>query len=275
MGLCFSGLMSVTIQAAAPVTSICVALAIDPRLAILTLAGVPAILVTRRVTALQQEADELAQPHASLAVAWAQLIANDDARAERRVFRLWEWYRDSMSAAVGRRDAAFFRPARVDSVGSFLAELFYLACAAGTLLWVLTTGDGISAGVVAAALLVTLDLKGTLGALRFALSGFGPTLRAAVALRDVRVAAAEALNEEQPGGDESEPGTMCSLARVSYTYSSAGNSALRNVDLLIEPGQVVAVVGANGAGKSTLVEMLLRLRRPTTGRATLPRPTGQ
>ena len=70
--------------------------------------------------------------------------------------------------------------------------------------------------------------------------------------------------------DESEPGTMCSLARVSYTYSSAGNSALRNVDLLIEPGQVVAVVGANGAGKSTLVEMLLRLRRPTTGRATLP-----
>jgi hypothetical protein len=44
--------------------------AIDPRLAVLTLAGIPAILVTRRVTALQQDADEISQPHASRAVAW-------------------------------------------------------------------------------------------------------------------------------------------------------------------------------------------------------------
>jgi ATP-binding cassette subfamily B protein len=271
MGFCFNGLMSVVIQAAAPITSICVAVAIDPRLAVLTLAGIPAILVTRRVTALQQDADEISQPHASRAVAWGQLMSNEDARAERKVFRLWEWYRSNMSAAVGRRDAAFFRPAWVDSVGSFLAELFYLACAAGTLLWVLTTGDGVSAGVVAAALLVSLDLKGAMGALRFALSGFGPTLRAALALRDVRDAAAEAFKEEPRGDDGPGSGTVCRLSGVSYVYPAAKNPALRDVDLLIEPGQVVAVVGANGAGKSTLVELLLRLRRPTAGQVTLPR----
>jgi ABC-type Mn2+/Zn2+ transport system ATPase subunit len=110
-----------------------------------------------------------------------------------------------------------------------------------------------------------------MGALRFALYGFGPTLRAALALRDVRAAAAEAFKEEPPGGDGPASGTVFRLSGVSYVYPVAESPALRDVDFLIEPGQVVAVVGANGAGKSTLVEMLLRLRRPTAGQATLPR----
>ena len=270
MGFCFNGLMSVVIQAAAPVTSICVAMAIDPRLLILTLAGVPAILVARRVTELQRDADEIAQPHASRAVEWARLVSNEDARAERKVFRLWDWYRSHMSAAVGRREAAFFRPARFESWGTFLAELVYLACAGATLLWILT-GEGVSAGVVAAALLVSLDLKGTLGALRFALSGFGPSLRAAVALREVRDAATSALNQDPRDDDLPNSGTVCRLTHISYTHPAAKTPALRDVDLLIEPGQVVAVVGVNGAGKSTLIEVLLRLRRPTGGQATLPR----
>ena len=41
--------------------------------------------------------------------------------------------------------------------------------------------------------------------------------------------------------------------------------AVRGVDLLIAPGEVVAVLGPNGAGKSTTIEMLLGLTHPDAG----------
>jgi ATP-binding cassette, subfamily B, bacterial len=263
MGFCFNGLMTVLIQAAAPVASVSVAVAIDPRLLLVTLAGLPALLAVRRTTKMEDDADKAASPHATRAVAWSRLIPDADARAERRVFGLWDWYQAGIGAAITRRDALFLRPADIESAWSLLADLFYLACAFTALLWILTTGH-LSAGRVAAALLVTVDLKGTLGALRYALSGLGPSLRAAVALRGIQQAAASV-----PGGpSEPQPGPESGgyrLAGVSYEYAGAAKAALRNLDLAIEPGQVVAIVGANGAGKSTLTEILTGLRNPSSG----------
>ncbi|MFF8772229.1 ATP-binding cassette domain-containing protein [Kitasatospora sp. NPDC015120] len=43
---------------------------------------------------------------------------------------------------------------------------------------------------------------------------------------------------------------------------------LREVDLRLGPGDVLAVLGANGSGKSTLLRILAGLTRPTTGRLT-------
>ena len=41
--------------------------------------------------------------------------------------------------------------------------------------------------------------------------------------------------------------------------------ALSGVDLQVEPGTVLGVVGANGAGKTTLLKILARVIGPTTG----------
>src|SRR5437667_5546368 len=44
--------------------------------------------------------------------------------------------------------------------------------------------------------------------------------------------------------------------------------ALRGIDLAIDHGEVVGLVGRNGAGKSTLLKILSRITKPTTGRIT-------
>jgi energy-coupling factor transport system ATP-binding protein len=51
---------------------------------------------------------------------------------------------------------------------------------------------------------------------------------------------------------------------VSFVYPSAVR-ALDGVDLAIESGQIVAIVGENGAGKTTLVKLLNGLLKPTQG----------
>lgn len=54
------------------------------------------------------------------------------------------------------------------------------------------------------------------------------------------------------------------LRGVGYTYPG-GTRALDGVDLVIEPGQRLAIIGQNGSGKSTLVRHLDGLLRPTDG----------
>lgn len=54
------------------------------------------------------------------------------------------------------------------------------------------------------------------------------------------------------------------LDRVSATYGR--EPVLREVDLRVDPGEVVGLVGPNGSGKTTLVRVASRTLRPVSGR---------
>ena len=53
------------------------------------------------------------------------------------------------------------------------------------------------------------------------------------------------------------------LQQVTVTY--AGQNVLDNIELSVEPGQIVTLIGPNGAGKTTLVKAVLGLLKPTSG----------
>jgi len=58
------------------------------------------------------------------------------------------------------------------------------------------------------------------------------------------------------------------LSRVSFGYD-AQRPVLREIDLVLEPGTVTALVGASGSGKTTLAKLLPRFFDPTSGAVTI------
>ena len=52
---------------------------------------------------------------------------------------------------------------------------------------------------------------------------------------------------------------------VSFRYPDSDRQVLKNINLRIEPGERIALVGENGQGKTTLVKLLARLYDPTEG----------
>lgn len=60
------------------------------------------------------------------------------------------------------------------------------------------------------------------------------------------------------------------MLEVSDLHAGYGDAeVLFGVDLRVEPGEVVAIVGSNGAGKTTLLRAISGAIRPTSGRVTL------
>lgn len=53
--------------------------------------------------------------------------------------------------------------------------------------------------------------------------------------------------------------------RVSFTYAGAGKESLRDIDLRIEAGETVGIIGPTGCGKTTLVNLIPRFYDVTEG----------
>jgi ABC-type lipoprotein export system ATPase subunit len=60
---------------------------------------------------------------------------------------------------------------------------------------------------------------------------------------------------------------LVDLVQVTKAYETPAGDfyALKGIDLQIEPGEFVAVLGKSGAGKSTLINMVTGIDRPTGG----------
>jgi ATP-binding cassette subfamily B protein len=105
-----------------------------------------------------------------------------------------------------------------------------------------------------------------------ALAGFYNTMQSGLAALEK---IATLLTEQPHVKDPERPTALPSSSGridfrdVSFRYSENSPVVLKPLDLHIEPGQTIALVGQTGAGKSTIAKLIARFYDPTEGSVTL------
>ncbi|MDC3955555.1 cyclic peptide export ABC transporter [Polyangium jinanense] len=112
------------------------------------------------------------------------------------------------------------------------------------------------------------------GPLQAAVSGYPAYVRSNHAVKDILAleekldAAADAARVEQAEDPwKGKPGVIA-MKDVEYAYAGTNGDAsfrIGPIDLSIEPGEIVFIVGGNGSGKSTLLKVLTGLYPATAG----------
>lgn len=236
----------------------------DPVLAAIGLLVFPAILLInvfyqRRISPLATRAQALraelsAVAHESFDGALVVKALGREAAETARFAEVADRLREA-NVRVGRVRGAF------DPVLEAMPNLGVLA--------VLLVGVArIDAGLLEPGTLVQIAYLLTIVAFPIRAIGWvlGELPRAVVGLR--RVDAVLHATGALPYGDarpspSGEP-TALRVQRVSYAYEGA-DGTLSDVNIDVEPGRTVAVVGPTGSGKSTLASLLIRLVDPNTG----------
>ncbi|WP_028548441.1 ABC transporter ATP-binding protein [Paenibacillus sp. UNC451MF] len=73
--------------------------------------------------------------------------------------------------------------------------------------------------------------------------------------------------EETAEGTKNLNGSVRSIRfdQVSFAYSEEGRQVLNQLNMVLETGRKIAIVGTSGGGKSTIAQLLLRFFNPTQG----------
>lgn len=85
-------------------------------------------------------------------------------------------------------------------------------------------------------------------------------------IADIALSAPEEQGER---GSAEASGGRIELRSVGFRYGVGEPEMLRNVNFIIEPGEMVALIGPSGGGKTTLLKLMMGLFKPSSGQLLL------
>jgi ATP-binding cassette subfamily B protein len=200
-----------------------------------------------------------------------RLATEPDAAKEARVFTLAAWFRGryreeflAVMADVWRRRRKGGLIALAVSVGMFGME-------AGALALVARAGVrgeiGFGTAMVYAQVVVATSTLGQFSEHHLFVTDGAMSLRKLHDLQGAVPAAVAAMDGARPA--DGLPRRSIRFEGVRFRYPGQRDEVYAGLDLEIEAGRSLAVVGQNGAGKTTLIKLLTRLHDPTGGRITV------
>ncbi len=243
----------------------------SPGLAGLTALVIPAVILPivflgRRVERLSRESqDRIAD---ASAVAAESLNAVHTVQAYTREPYESRRYADAVTRALGTARR------RITTTASLTAMVILLSFGAITLVLWAGAHDVLrgtmDAGVLAQFVLYAVVAAGSVGGLT---EVWGELLRCAGALGRI----GELLDTPATIASPAEPVALPSPLRGELRFENVGfryptrpdRAAIDGLDLVVAPGETIALVGPSGAGKTTLFQLLLRFHDPQHGRITL------
>lgn len=126
---------------------------------------------------------------------------------------------------------------------------------------------GIEAPILAGLLLAVIGIFEVAGPIMRGASRMGSAMSAAARIREVTQCEPDMRDPAVPRPLANRGALELEGVSFAYPVRAAGDGAvvLRDINLRIEPGERVAILGASGAGKSTLLHLILRLDDPQAG----------
>ena len=197
----------------------------------------------------------------------ASLLTSRDPAKEVRAFGLAGFLRARHDRLYDERIAEMRRVSSRQMstmAAADLASALTIAGAIAIVLWLAVSHHlALSAAAAGMGALVVLG-----GRLAFAGQSAGMLQESAMFINDFLAFAklAPEVREAGTGGQEPGPFGPITADEVTFSYPGSERVALHDVSLRIEPGEVVALVGANGSGKTTLAKLLAGLYLPSAGR---------
>lgn len=127
----------------------------------------------------------------------------------------------------------------------------------------------LSLGTVVGAITILTFLRWPLDSLGWLLAETGKAVAATTRYWEVLDTVPAVVDPPHPSPLVRPARGALRLEAVRFRYPGAGTEVLRGVDLDVQPGETVALVGATGSGKTTLTALIPRLADVTGGRILL------